>query len=274
MALGRARAFFRDRATPAGVVARRLLGRATAADEELADHLVRERRRRSRMDGSINGSLVDTARAAWELLDLGALADHAGVVRLTGFLLGRQDAPGRWGELTGLGDGFFSPGPVDQSIAPLTLTAGVVLEHENDARFAASCIALRAILRAGFDERTRVRTHVDALIGMSGLAPTLEVLVLGTVGLASPDYAARVNELAESLVGRQNDDGTWAGVPLCHALEALSTIPTPAAREGVRRAAAPLLTMQAESGSFDEGDSEQLALIAVRALVTARSMLA
>lgn len=272
-ALGPALAFFRERRTPAGVVARRLLGRPATDDDELADHLIRERRRKSRMDGSIDGSLVDTARAAWELLDLGAPADHAAVVRMVGFLLGRQDAPGRWGEEEGTGDGFFSPGPIEHPIAPLALATGVLFPDESDARFAASCIALRTTLRAGMDDRARVREHVEALLAMEDLGAPLLFLVLGTVGLASPDYRDAVANLTKTVLDRQREDGEWDGVPLFHALEALSTIPTPEARAGIRNAARAVLARQRPSGAFDESEQEELALVAARALVTARATL-
>ena len=87
--------YFRDRKTRAGVLARRLLGTAAQADAMLTEHLIRERRLQTRIDGSMDGGLVPTAWAAWELLQLEAPADQAGVVRTVGFLLGRQEQPGR-----------------------------------------------------------------------------------------------------------------------------------------------------------------------------------
>lgn len=272
-AMAGALAFFQDRASPAGVAARRLLGKSAPGDAELADHLIRERRRRSRMDGSIDGSLVATARAAWELLDLGAPVDHASVVRLTGFLLGRQDLPGRWGEEDGRGTGFFSAGPVDIPVAPLRLATGVVFEDEQDARFVASCIALRSVLRAGQDERDRVQAHVRALLDIGPLAPPLEFVVLGTVGVASPERRDAVATLTDAAVARQGQDGQWPEVPLFHALETLSTIPTGTARAAIRRALPSLLARQQPSGAFDPDDREDLALIAVRGLTTGSTSL-
>lgn len=266
--LAKALVFFRDRKTAAGVAARRLVGRPADGDADLADHLIRERRRKSRMDGSIDGSLVATARATWELLDLGAPRDHAAIVRFTGFLLGRQDLPGRWGEAEGGGQGFFSPAPIEQGVAPLALTTGVVIDDERDARFVASCIALRSVLRAGRDDRERVRAHVQALLEIGSLPLALEFVVLGTVGLASPDHRHAVAALAEAAVARQEENGEWPGIPLFHALEALSTIPTEAAQAGIHRALPGLLARQRASGTFDPDDREDLTLIAVRALTT------
>jgi hypothetical protein len=119
---------------------------------------------------------METAWSAWELLQLGCPSDHPGVNRMVGYLLSRQDKAGRWGEgcserRHGIGhcrhsvSGFFSPGSRDESIAPLTLANGTVIASEYDARFAASCFALRVVLAAGQDRRSAVRQHVESLFG-------------------------------------------------------------------------------------------------------------
>jgi hypothetical protein len=268
----RAAGFFRDRPTLEGVLARRLLNVSDAGDESLADHLIRERRRRSRMDGSIDGALVPTARALSDLLDLGAPPDNAGVVRLAGYLLTRQNQPGRWSDDGRAGDGFFSPGPRATPIAPLTLHTGATFDEEADARFVASCLALRAVLRAGHDARAPVRTHLDRLLAIRVFDPHLAFVVVGALGLAPPEYHPRIADLLSSVGGRQQSDGTWPDVTIFHALDMLLGAPSASARALIRRAAPHVAALQHPSGAFDHGDSEALAVIALRALDAARTV--
>ena len=218
-------AFFRDRKTVAGVVARRALGAPRADDAELVDHLIRERRRRSALDGSIDHALLPTARALSELLYLGAPGDHAAVVRLSGFLLGRQDLPGRWGESDGRGKAFFSPGPIDTAIAPLALYSGLVIEDEDEARLAASCIALRQVLRAGHEARAGVRAHVEALLalGPDGVSAAIAGLALPALAVAAPDQRARVSGWSARL--------SETALPPAHRFAALVPVPEVAARQ-------------------------------------------
>ena len=49
--------------------------------------------------------------------------------------------------------GFFAPAPPTQRLAPVTLPIGKVYRVEVAARFAISCLALRAALRAGYQDR-------------------------------------------------------------------------------------------------------------------------
>jgi hypothetical protein len=270
-AFERAAGFFRDRPTLEGLLARRLLGAPTPGDPSLADHLGRERRRRSRMDGSLGGSLVLTARALSDLLDLGAAPDDAGAVRMAGYLLTRQNQPGRWSDDGSAGDGFFSPGPRDERISPLALPTGTTFDDEDDARFVASCLALRAVLRAGHEDRAPVRTHLERLLAIRVLDPHLAFVVVGAVGMAPPEYHPRIAGLVAEVGGRQRADGTWPEVTIFHAVDLLLSAPIPAARALVRNAAPHVVARQRASGAFDEGDREDLALIALRALDAARA---
>jgi len=272
VALQGAAAFFASRDTLNGVVARRLLGQPHPRDRELTDHLIRERRRRSRLDGSIGGSLVTTAGALWDLLELGATRDDAGVVRLAGFLLTQQDRPGRWSEDGIAGDGFFSPGPHSAPIAPLTLPSGTVFRHEDDARFVASCLTLRAVLRAGHENRAPVRAHLESLLRLRVLEPHLGFVVLAALGMAPPQYWTRIEPLVAEVARHQHEDGSWPGVTVFHAVELLFTVPTPAARELIARAAPCIARQQVGSGAFDETANEAIALTALRALITARTV--
>jgi hypothetical protein len=267
--LERAAEFFRERDTYEGVLARRVFGEPTSYDRELADHLIRERRRRSRMDGSIAGNLVLTARALWEIMELGADAEHAGVVRLSGYLLSQQDLPGRWSEDGMAGDGFFSPGQRHLPIAPLVLRSGTVFEDEQDARFVASCLAMRGVLRAGHEDRGPVRGHLERLLRLKLNDPRLAFVVLGAIGLAPPQYLPRTAPLLDETARGQRPDGTWPGVTVFHAVDLLMSVPNAQARALVARAAPHIASLQSASGGFDPTDNQALALIAVRALAMA-----
>lgn len=271
-ALDGAAAFFATRESLNGVVARRLLGHSGPRDRELTDHLIRERRRRSRLDGSIGGSLVTTAHALWDLLELGADRGDAGVVRLAGFLLTQQDRPGRWSDDGIAGDGFFSPGPPSSPIAPLTLPSGTVFAVEDDARFVASCLTLRAVLRAGHEHRASVVTHLESLLRLRVLEPHLGFVVLAALGMAPPAYWTRIDTLVAEAERHQRDDGSWPDVTVFHAVALLLTVPTPAARQLIARAAPWIVARQRESGAFDEAENESTALTALRALIIARTV--
>lgn len=287
-ALGKAATFFGTRETRAGVLGRRIVGRARPADAALTEHLVRELRRRSRIDGSIGGSLVATAWAAWELMDLGCEAECAGLVRMIGYVLAQQDRPGHFGEgctperhaarechhfITG----FFSPGGQDREIAPLTLPTGAIFEGEDEARLAASCFALRSTLRAGEDRREAVRQHVAALLA-SPLAsdpwttdrnPDLYFLVLGAAGQGPIEIRATVSPMLDTVVAAQQSDGTWRGSSTFHALGMLARLTDQRVRKTAAKVAPYLCARQQPSGAFDPDQDEELALIATRTLVLA-----
>lgn len=269
-ALEKAAEFFRDRETRPGVIARRLLRMPKPDDHVLADHLLRERRRRSTMNGSIGHSLIETQRAAWEMLELGAPVDNAGVVRMTGYLLKQQDAPGRWSEDGSAGDGFFSAATRGETVAPLVLRSGTEFRDEDEARFVASCLALRTVLRAGHDQRASVKTHVERLLALRVLEPHLAFVALGAIGMAGPHYVQRIGPLMQAVEKTQRDDGSWPEVTIFHAVDMLLSVPTAAARACLVRAADHIVRQQVDSGAFDPIENEEVALIAVRALDAAR----
>lgn len=248
-------AYFRQLSTAPAVLARRLLGQAHPDDEDLADHLIRHLRRRSSMDGSIDHQPVPTARALRQLVDLGAPTDHAAVVRLAGFLLGRQNAPGRWGEADGRGAGFFSPGPVDHPTAPLATPTGVTISDETEARFAVSCIVLRSILRAGLDERPAVRAHVSSLgtLGPHGVVPILGWLAVSALAVAAPDQ----RDVGATWVRHLLSSGK-TGHPV-HELDALGALGTTDVQPALRERLETVTPVTPET-------SEEAALILTRAL--------
>jgi hypothetical protein len=279
--------YFRERKTRAGVLARRLLGTPAPDDGVLAEHLIRERRLQTRIDGSMDGGLVPTAWAAWELLQLEAPTDQAGVVRTVGFLLGRQDQPGRvFGEgcrpymherrlCSHYVGGFFSPAPEEHRVAPLTVPSGVVVSDERDARFAASCFALRAVIRAGEDRREGVRRHVASLLEMDALwswedeawSADARLFAFGAIASAPLELRERAAQAMARVLERQERDGSWPGADPFHALDMVLQAPTADARTAVVRAAPQVSHLLDDALERDSG--EERALIALRALALA-----
>lgn len=288
-AIERTTAFFANRHTRPAVLARRVAGRPQRQDVELTEHLVRAIRRRTRIDGSVDGSLIATAWAAWELLELGCQADHAAVVRTTGFILQAEDRDGHFGE--GCDDerharhccrhflsGFFSPGSWDHPTAPLEFPSGLRIDDESGARFAVSCAALRVVLRAGLDRSSAVRRHVDSLMSLStlwaeegGWAPDLVMGALGALAYAPIDYRSNVIGLGRQILGRQLDDGSWASTQPFHAWETLLGLTGPEVAVAARRGAPALIQRQTEAGAFDPTGNEEQALIALRVLLLAET---
>jgi hypothetical protein len=279
--------FFAPRQTRAGVVARRLLGISKQEDQSLTGQLVAERRRRTRLDGSVPGWVVATTWSAWELLQLGCPPDHLGVSRMIGYVLARQDQAGRFGEgcserrhAIGLCQhflsGFFSPGSTDETLAPLTFPSGTIFIEEWDARFAASCFALRTVLQAREERRPAVIRHLDSLIELAGrwergeLAVHVDLLfaALSAIAMAPLQYRQHAEHMAHGLVQRQGSDGTWPNATLWHALDALLSVHSPDVKESIRRAMPRIVGLQRPDGSFDDTGNEEIALIALRALRT------
>jgi len=286
-AIERTTAFFDGRHTRQGVLARRCVGHPRPEDIELTEHLVRAIRRKTRIDGSVHGSLMETAWATWELLELGCQADHAAVVRTTGFILQTEDREGHFGE--GCDDerherrccrhflsGFFSPGSWDHPAAPLEFPSGLRVDDEQGARFAVSCCVLRSVLRAGADRRSAVRRHVDSLLSLSALwdedggwSPDLVMGALGALAYAPIDYRSKVIGLARRVLNRQQNDGSWTDTHAFHAVEMLLGLTGPELAVAARRAAPALVEQQAPDGAFDPTGNEEQALIALRLLLLA-----
>jgi hypothetical protein len=277
--------FFHQRQTRAGILARRALGISPPDDVLLADELIRERRRSTRLDGGVGGWVMATTWSAWELLQLGCPPDHTGLSRMVGYLLNQQNKPGRYGE--GCSDrrhrighchhfmeGFFSPATRDDAVAPVQFPSGVVIVNEWEARFAASCFALRTVLQARQEGRPLVRAHLNSLFHLAErwenqefeAAPDLLFLASGCFAVAPLDDRQRSRNSFAALGARQLEDGTWEGASLFNALEALLLAPFPETSEAVKRAAPEVIRRQRTSGAFDEEENEEVALIALRTL--------
>ena len=284
-AKARAAEFFAGRQTRAGLLARRLLGTSSERDSVLSDHLIRELRQRARMDGSTEGSLVKTAWTLVELVQLDCPPDHAGVVRVVGWLLARQQQAGRFGE--GCTDdrharglchhflsGFFSAALPEEPVAPLTFPTGAILRDEAEARFAASCFALRAVLRARQERRQGVLDHVSALLNMGQVwggwggpwSQDAVLLALGGVAHAPLEYRERVERLAAGIARRQRPDGHWNGADQILALDVMLSIPAEAAQSAVRAALPGICAQARDHALFSDPATEDRSLVALRAL--------
>jgi len=268
-ALERLGGYFAGRRTRQGLLARRLLGRTSPGDAALADHLIRERRVATRMDGSLGGDPVRTAWAAWELMDLGHDYQSAGTVRLVGYLLSRLKPA-----LPGPRPPVFLE-PETATGSPLTLPNGCAFDDPDDAAFAASALVLRVVLRARGDERPAIRGHVEALRGSEVLWAVQSgrrrldraAAALGALALAPLDLRDGLESYAEMFAAAQQPGGAWPDADLYHVLEAMIATGAPTANVVVQRAVPALLARQAADGAFD--DHEERGLIALRALLRA-----
>jgi hypothetical protein len=282
--IARLQAYFTPAATRQGILARRLLGAPSDGDEQLARDLARRLAGEIRADGSFGGAFVSTAWAIVELHDLGDDSSAAG--KLSGWLLARQEASGRFGEgctpprhsakaCEHFMKGFFAVAPPTERVAPLTLPTGKVIRSEGTARFAASCLALRALILAGQRSQPGVRKHLDSLaVAAAGPLPTdhypMELVVASLSTLA---HAGHVEEATvtyrDVLLNLQKADGTWPGLDSFIALEALMAEGSDKALGAVRRAIPSLLAGQRRDGTFGALARQERALIALEALLRA-----
>ncbi len=289
-ALERAAAFFADRQTRAGYVARRLLQAPHPDDERLAQALVKDRRARMRSDGSIAGDLMATAWVVWELLEMGQPREHPVVHRATRWLLGRQDKDGAFGlgctpkrhEMKSCEHfigGFFAYRSAGRTIKRLALPTGASATSDMGARFLASCFALRSVLRAGEDQNTLVRRHAGSLLALPHLwdtwggpwSPTLMASALSAIAWAPEPFRNQLPILAEHLALNQRPDGSWRNLDIVHAVDGLTAVPLPQAREAVALAAPKLAKLQTLKGTIGAGTyAEERTLVAVRAWLIAR----
>jgi len=287
-AIERLAEFFSTAVTRQGILARKALGRPLPSDEDHRDRLVRELRRETRLDGSVGGAVVPTIWRAIELMDLGHGGDQSGTIRVMGWVLGLQGQPGAFGEectdtrhshkvCEHYIAGFFSPAPPNQRLAPISLPNGKVFRAEGAARFATSCLALRAALMAGHEKRPMVQQHLESLVLLQDVwtdwagyfAPDMIVSALGAMALAPPPHREKLPRAAAFVAEHQAKDGTWPNADLFHTLEALLAAGTAEARIAIKRAAPALLARQRPDGTFGSTAQEERALIGLRALLIA-----
>jgi len=276
--------YFADTRSRQGILARAALGTPDPGEPALADRLAVELVAELRPDGSVRGAAVPTIWRAHELLDLGRDAADPALVTLLTWLMGRQGQPGAYGEgcdkarhaqrICGhWARGFFSPAPVEVRVAPITLPNGKAFRVESAARFAISCLGLRAALRAGLGDRPGPAQHLEGLrllaeqwTGWNGsFVPDVIVAGLHALALGGPDARATVEQLVGMIAAHQAPDGLWPNADLFATLEALHATGLEAARIAVGRALPALAERQRADGTFGVMAQQERALIALRA---------
>ena len=288
----RLRLFFAEGSTRQAILARQALEEPAPNDDTLARNLVDDLRAETRMDGSIAGEVVATIWRAHELLDLGSAGDHAGTVRVLGWVLGLQTRPGSFSEGCSAPrhahqacehfiSGFFSPAPAEQRFAPVMLPNGKMYRAEPAARFAVSCLALRAALRGRQEHRPLVRQHLLSLIQLQEqwhnwngyFAPDAILAGIHALAFAPSEHRELLPHLAAIVVANQAEDGSWQQADLFQALEVLHALHTPEAHAAVQRAVPVILARQRIDGSFGSTAQQERALIALRSLVWAEKVM-
>jgi hypothetical protein len=277
--------FFGPEQTRQGLLARAALGQPGRGDPELTGALLDRMRAEIRADGSVGGAVVATIWRAHELMDL-AVGSKAGVEPLIRWLMARQGKPGAFGEgcdrlrhaqrvCEHFVIGFFAPAPPEQRLTPITLPNGKVFRAEPAARFAISCLALRAALRAGHEDRPMIQQHLQSLVRLADqwtdwngyFAPDVILSGLHALAVAGPEYEEVVGRLVELVAASQAPDGSWSNADLFHALEALRAADTAAARASVQRAVPALTARQRADGTFGAMAQQERALIGLMALL-------
>ena len=287
-ALERLALYFGSLRTRQALLARAAIGTPDPADPALSAQLAQELAAEVRPDGSVRGAAVPTIWRAHELLDLGRTAGDPALARTLAWVLDRQGRPGAYGEgcdktrhaqrvCEHYIGGFFSAAPASERLAPITLPNGKAFRAEPAARFAISCLALRAVLRAGLGDRPAVRRHLDSLRLLAEdwtewtgfFAPDAIVAGLHALALGGGEYLPTVVRLVEGVSAQQRIDGQWANADLFQTIEALIASGLPSARAAVRRAVPALEERQRADGSFGATAQQERALIGVRAVLWA-----
>lgn len=278
--------YFRAGPTRQAYLARRALGRPHPTDEALAERLRQELAAGVRADGSVSGGAVPTIWRVHELLDLGQPEASPAVTRAMTWLLDQQDRPGAFHDGCDRARhgrrlcqhyiaGFFAPAPPTQRLTPVTLPTGKVFRVELAARFAISCLALRAALRAGYGARPAVRRHLQSLVHISEqwtewndyFAPDVIVAGLHALAIAGEEYRDVVRRLVDLVTANQMVEGDWPSADLFQVLDALRAADTTDAQVTVRRATTALVARQRADGTFGGSAQQERALIGLHALL-------
>ncbi|HEU4699688.1 MAG TPA: hypothetical protein VFS40_10935 [Gemmatimonadales bacterium] len=286
-AIERLAAWFAERPTRQGLLAREALARRRPDDDALRARLIDALRHDTRADGSVGGSLLATAWRAIELVELGHGGDQPGAQRAVNWILTTQNKPGAYGEgctperhqrhvCEHFMSGFFAPALATQRVAPITLPDGKVFRVEAPARFAVSCLALRAVLQAG-ERRPAVEQHVASLVRLQEewenwggyFPPDLVGSAIEALAYAGPARQEVLRRLTALVRDHQEPDGSWANADLFHMSAALVAARTDAARRALRRAVPQLVGRQRPDGTYGPTAREERALIALRALLLA-----
>ncbi len=274
--------------TRQGILARYALGQPAPGDGALALRLSAGLRAEALLDGASTGAVVPAVWRVHELLDLGYEVDQEEAAGLMGWMLQLQSKPGAFSVGCSRArhahrvcehfiSGFFSPAPAEERLAPIMLPNGKVFRAEPAARFAFSCLALRAAVRTGLQGTPSVEQHFNSLLHLQDqwenwngyLSPDAIVSGIHALALVPTTPDAVLSRLAASVAANQAADGTWANADLFHTVEAMVAVGTAAAHASVRRAVPAILARQRADGSFGPTAQQERALIALRALLFA-----
>ena len=283
-ALERLTLYFGLMPTRQGILARAALGTPGAGDAALVQELAAGMSAELRPDGTIMGGAVPTIWRAHELLDLGRGAADPTLATLLAWLMGRQGLPGAYGEGCDKARhaqrvcdhwvrGFFSPAPTEVRMAPITLPNGKAFRVESAARFAISCLGLRAAFRAGLGDHPGTQQHLESLRLLAeqwtswngSIVPDMMVAGLHALALSGPTAQADVERLVTMIAAQQAPDGLWPNADLFATLEALHATGLEAARTAIGRALPALAERQRADGTFGTMAQQERALIALRA---------
>jgi hypothetical protein len=287
-AIERLALYFGTEPTRQGYLARQALGRPLERDQELAVTLRAELASAIRPDGTVSGGAVPTIWRIHELLDLGEPEDSPALTRALSWMLDLQDRPGGFQDgcdrvrharrlCQHYVAGFFAPAPPAQRLSPVTLPTGKVFRVEPAARFAISCLALRAAIRAGHRDQPGIRRHLQSLAQISEqwtdwdgyFAPDVIVAGLHALAAGGDTYRPVVRRLLDLLTTNQAVDGEWPSADLFQVLDALRAADTPEAQVTSRRATTALIARQRIDGTFGASAQQERALIGLRALLWA-----
>jgi hypothetical protein len=286
-AIERLALYFAEVPTRQGVLARRTLGHPSPDDEALVRQLIDDMETEV-PDGASAGAMVPMIWRAHELMDLGCEGDEPGCVEVLEWVLAHQEKPGAFNQgcsrtrhahrvCEHFISGFFSPAPPEQRVAPVMLPNGKVFRAEPAARFAISCLALRAALRGRFDGQPPVERHLASLLQLQEqwkdwngyFAGDMIVAGIHALAFVSQTHRDILSRLASMIAAHQVEGGTWPNADLFHTLEALLALGTTEAKAAVRRAVPALLARQRFDGSFGSTAQQERALIALRSLIWA-----
>lgn len=288
-AVDRLALYFGGEPTRQGLLARVELDATVEGDAALRQRLRADLGADLRPDGSVGGAALPTIWRAHELLDLGEPAESPRLQPLLSWILRRQGRPGAFGEgcdrerharqaCEHFLAGFVAPAPPAERLAPITLPNGKPFRAEAAARFALSCLALRAVLRAGQVSAPAVGQHVRSLVRLSQqwtewggyFAPDMIVAGLHALAAAGAEGREPVQRLTALVVAHQDRNGDWPHADSFHVLEALLAAGGAEAEAAIARAAPRLEQLQRPDGTFGSTARQERALIGLRALLRAR----
>ncbi len=271
-----------------GLLARAALDTPAPGDDTLAEDIARTLSAELRPDGTVGGGAVPTIWRVHELVDLGRDRTDPALSATLTWLLATQGKAGAYGEgcdktrhaqrlCQHFVRGFFSPAPPEVRVAPITLPNGKAFRVEAAARFAISCLGLRAACRAGLGREPGATQHLESIRALaeqwttwSGhFAPDSIVAGLHALAQGGPGSEASVARVVDLIGANQTPDGLWANADPFPTLDALQATGLESARAITARVLPALGQRQRADGSFGAMAQQERALIALRALLWA-----